>query len=109
MAAPCPCCGCDAVGGAAAHRLRQALAGDDLDGAITLGLLEDRIACPACSPACRAGLEAARQARQRALAARERYRARGLRLARRERERAARAAPPAAARPGGATPAAAAA
>ena len=104
MAAPCPCCACDAVAGAAAHRLREALADDDLDGAITLGLLEDRIACPACSPECRAGLEAARQAGQRALAARERYRARGLRLARRERERAARRAPPGDAAPDGATP-----
>src|SRR5690606_41233207 len=71
MAARCLCCACDAVAGVAAHGLREARAGDDLDGAITLGLLEDRIACPACSPECRAGLEAARRARQRALAARE--------------------------------------
>jgi len=62
---------------------------------MTLGLLEDGVACASCSGDCRAALAAAREGRLRALAARERFRARALRLQRRERERAARRKPPA--------------
>lgn len=93
MAPRCPCCGCSDAAGAPAHRLQAALADDDLDRAMTLGLLEPGNACTACSEACRATLAAARNARQQALAARERFRARAARLARRERERSARRKP----------------
>jgi Na+-translocating ferredoxin:NAD+ oxidoreductase RnfC subunit len=85
----CPACGCDAAAGAPAHALQAALRDDDLDAAIALGLL-DAIGCGDCSTACRAALQAARDARLRALAARERFRARNARLARRQRERTER-------------------
>ena len=91
--AGCPCCGCRAAGGERAHAIAAALRDDDLDRAMTLGLLDgDNVpaACAACAPDCRARIEAARAARMAALAARERHRARALRLARRERERAER-------------------
>lgn len=93
MAGFCPDCRCTAPEGAQAHAILAALAGDDLDAALRLGLLETA-ACPACAPACRQRLQDARTARLRALAARERHRARQARLARlRERRAAARAAP----------------
>lgn len=93
-------CGCADARGAAAHAIVAALAQDDLDGAIALGLLSenfgDGIACRRCTDACMRALCSAREARLRALAARERYRARNLRLQRRADERAAqRAAAPA--------------
>jgi len=90
--AACVQCGCAAAEGEAAHRIVAALAIDDLDGAIEAGLL-DAIECSACTPACRAALVHAREERQRALAARERFRDRALRLARRQRERDAKRAP----------------
>lgn len=92
--AGCPGCGC--VLDAPAHALVAALARDDLDGALDLGLL-DTAGCPACSDACRTPLLAARDERRSALAARARYDARRARLVRRAAEKAAaRAAPPAA-------------
>jgi multidrug efflux pump subunit AcrA (membrane-fusion protein) len=93
---PCPACGCDAAPGASAHAVQVALHGDDFDAAIALGLLDEAIACPHCSTACRDALQAAREARLRALAARERFRARDARLARKQRERAERRKPVAA-------------
>jgi hypothetical protein len=92
LMADCVQCGCAAAEGDAAHRIVAALTVDDLDGAIDAGLL-DAIDCSACTPACRATLTHARDERQRALAARERFRDRALRLARRQRERDARRAP----------------
>jgi hypothetical protein len=89
----CPCCGCADAAGVRAHAIAAALREDDLDGAIALGLLEPASECAACTPACRAQVDAARGARLQALAARERHRARALRLERRERERAERRKP----------------
>jgi hypothetical protein len=66
-----------------------ALVEDDLDGAIQSGLLADHV-CDGCTPACTAMLLDRRNARQFALAARERFRAREARLARRQQERTAR-------------------
>lgn len=90
-------CGCADPHGAAAHAIAAALAADDLDGAIDAGLLREDFACMLvcgqCTPACaRISLDA-RDARLRALAARERYRARSQRLQRRADERAAQRAP----------------
>lgn len=90
---PCPACGCDAATGASAHAVQEALRVDDLDAAIALGLLDGVVACPHCSTACRDALQAARETRLRALAARERFRARDARLARKQRERAERRRP----------------
>jgi hypothetical protein len=90
---PCPACGCDAAPGASAHAVQVALHGDDFDAAIALGRLDEAIACTHCSTACRDALQAAREARLRALAARERFRARDARLARKQRERAERRRP----------------
>lgn len=87
MSMPCPICRCDSD--APAHAIAGALAIDDLDRALALGLL-DAGACPHCSEACRGRFEQARDERLAALAARERYRARQARLARRAAERAAR-------------------
>ncbi|QWF19730.1 hypothetical protein [Lysobacter capsici] len=87
------------MSGAAAHAIAIALAADDLDRAITLGLLQGEHApvCAHCAPQCRQAMREAREQRLRALAARERYRARDARLQRRADERAAqRAAAPAA-------------
>ncbi|WP_074866668.1 hypothetical protein [Lysobacter enzymogenes] len=79
--------------------MARALADDDLDAAIALGLLDadfDRTCvCIACAPECAQRSRDARQARLRALAARERYRARDRRLQRRAEERAAQRAAPA--------------
>lgn len=79
---PCPACSDHAL-----HALAEALAMDDIDNALTLGLLASRpegMADPC--PECRTRMQlviAARDDRLRALAARERYRARQLRLAER--------------------------
>lgn len=93
MSTPCPACSCSAD--SPAHAIAGALAVDDLDRALALGLLQ-AAACGDCSEACRARVVHARDARLAALAARERYRARQARLARREAERVARRRGPAA-------------
>ncbi|WP_331250643.1 hypothetical protein [Lysobacter silvisoli] len=96
MSAACRC-GCTREH--PAHAMVAALAQDDVDGALRLGLL-DSDACDDCSDDCRGGLIDARDARLRALQARERYRARDARLQRRVQERAAlRNAAPVAATP----------
>ena len=81
----CPACACRDPRGAVAHAIVAALADDDLDKAIDLGLLETH-ACPACEAFCTDALNAARETRLRALAARERFRARNARLQRRAEE-----------------------
>lgn len=89
MSAAAPCrCGCARADGAAAHAIVAALAADDLDRALSLGLL-DAAVCAGCAPECTTMLIDARVARSKALAARARYRARNARLARRAQERAA--------------------
>ena len=93
--ATCPACGCTDAAGAHAHAIAAALLDDDLDHAMTLGLLEP-VACSSCTGDCSEWLRDAREARMRALAARERHRVRQARLERRAAERAARRAPPAA-------------
>ena len=92
MSLPCPVCHCDAAASDATHAIVAVLARDDLDRAIELGLLT-ATPCEHCDPACTTTLLSARNARLRALAARDRYRARNARLQRREAERAARRAP----------------
>jgi hypothetical protein len=87
----CLVCGCAHPLGAGAHAIVAALADDDLDQAMTLGLLE-QVPCVACTTACTLQLQRARDARLRALAARDRYRARNARLQRRAAERMARRA-----------------
>lgn len=87
MSTPCPVCICGSD--APAHVIAGALAIDDLDRALALGLL-DAGPCPHCSEACRGRFEQARDERLAAFAARERYRARQARLAGRAAERAAR-------------------
>jgi Na+-translocating ferredoxin:NAD+ oxidoreductase RnfC subunit len=90
-------CGCASPQGAAAHAIVAALAADDLDRAIELGLLKN-VGCESCDAPCRSRLIEARQARLTALAARERHRVREARLQRRqaERDRQRQAARPAA-------------
>jgi hypothetical protein len=85
-------CGCGDPRGARIHRIVDALALDDMDGAIDAGLLATD-ACPGCAPACASALAAARDGRRGALAARDRFRARQARLLRRRQERLARRAP----------------
>ena len=75
--------------------LLAALHADDLDAALSLGLL-DAQPCPTCTPECSTHLLAARDARRFALAARERYRSRTTRLARIKTEREAARRPHAA-------------
>lgn len=84
---PCPVCACTRVEGAPAHAIGAALVADDLDRAIELGLLTNP-GCTGCSDACSKMMTSARDARVRALAARERFRAREARLQRRADERA---------------------
>jgi hypothetical protein len=84
MASACPLCAC--VEAHPAHAVLAALREDDLDAAIGLGLL-DALPCPRCTSDCASTLIAVRDARLRALAARERFRAREQRLARRAAER----------------------
>src|SRR3546814_1098653 len=69
--ATCPACGCTDAAGAHAHAIAAALIDDDLDRAMTLGLLEP-VACSACTDDCSKRLRQAREARPRELAARER-------------------------------------
>lgn len=86
-AAPCPACADTAL-----RAIADALAMDDLDRAMTLGLLDARTEdvaerCAVCR--ARAGIVlAARDERLRALATRERFRARQNRLAARAAARA---------------------
>lgn len=78
----CPVCGCGHRQGAAAHAIAAAVAADDVDQAIELGLL-DHTACAKCAPQCVERVQRIRDERLNALAARERYRARQTRLQRR--------------------------
>lgn len=97
---PCPNCTCASACpvGLPTAALLAALQADDVDRALSLGLL-DCTGCGDCSRACDAGvpvaqtLIAARDDRRRALAARERFRARASRLERRAAERAAKRMP----------------
>ena len=89
MVATCPACGCTQAQNLATHAVRAALVEDDLDRALTLGLL-DVATCEGCDHACTMALLGAREARVRALAARDRFRAREARLERRRQERADR-------------------
>jgi hypothetical protein len=103
MQSPGACaCGCRQPGSIAAHRIAEVLAHDDLDRAMTAGLLECE-PCEGCTPACRASLLAARDSRRFALAARERFRSREARLARRQAERRGAPAPTPPATPAHAT------
>ncbi|WP_460730957.1 hypothetical protein [Lysobacter rhizosphaerae] len=94
MTSPCPVCGCNERRSVVAHAIAAAVAEDDLDRAIELGLLEIA-SCEHCDAACSARVMAARDDRLTALGARERYRARQARLQRRAQERAAARATPA--------------
>ena len=90
-------CGCREGAGATAHEVLAALRDDDVDRALEAGLL-DCEPCAGCTPECTQLLQAARDARRAALAARDRYRARMLRIEQRAAARAARrakAGPPA--------------
>jgi len=87
--AACPACGCTHAQNIATHAVRAALVEDDLDRALTLGLLAVPI-CEGCDHACTMALLDAREARVRALAARDRFRDREVRLERRRQERADR-------------------
>jgi hypothetical protein len=89
VGAACPACGCTHAQNIATHAVRAALVEDDLDRALTLGLL-DVATCEGCDHACTTALLGAREARVRALAARDRFRAREVRLERRRQERADR-------------------
>jgi hypothetical protein len=89
VVAACPACGCTHAQNIATHAVRAALLQDDLDRALTLGLLDVAI-CEGCDHACTMALLGAREARIRALAARDRFRAREARLERRRQERADR-------------------
>jgi hypothetical protein len=89
VAAACPACGCTHAQNVATHAVRAALVEDDLDSALTLGLLDVTV-CDSCDDACTMALRGARDARIRALAARDRFRAREARLERRRQERADR-------------------
>jgi len=81
---PCPTCSCTDTH--PTHAILAALREDDFDAAIESGLFEVQ-PCPHCAASCSALLASARDERQRALAARERFRAREARLARRAAER----------------------
>jgi hypothetical protein len=86
-AADCPHCDDQAL-----SALADAVAADDIDRAIALGLLDFAPPAAACE-SCIARIETivhARDVRLRALAARERYRARQMRLAERAELRAHR-------------------
>jgi Na+-translocating ferredoxin:NAD+ oxidoreductase RnfC subunit len=89
VVAACPACGCTHAQNIATHAVRTALVEDDLDRALTLGLL-DVTTCEGCDDACTMALLGARAARVRALAARDRFRTREARLERRRQERADR-------------------
>jgi hypothetical protein len=89
VVAACPACGCTHARNNATHAVRAALVEDDLDRALTLGLLDVPI-CAGCDQACTMALLGARQARILALAARDRFRAREARRERRTQEQADR-------------------
>jgi len=86
VVAACPACGCTHARNIATHAVRAALVEDDIDRALTLGLLDVSI-CEGCDQPCTMALLDAREARIRALAARDRFRAREARLERRRQER----------------------
>jgi hypothetical protein len=86
VVAACPACGCTHAQNIATHAVRAALVEDDIDRALTLGLLDVSI-CEGCDQPCTMALLDAREARIRALAARDRFRAREARLERRRQER----------------------
>ena len=86
MALQCPHCGCASTSNGGAHGLLVLLDGDDIDAALTQGLLAAQ-PCPGCAAGCNAQLTAARNARYDALAARDRHLARETRLQRRKAER----------------------
>jgi len=88
----CPHCACISPDGAQAHAVLASLGMDDIDAALSQGLL-DGVPCPACNASCDALLATAREARQIALAARDRHRARAVRLQRRRTERDAARVP----------------
>ena len=97
VAHPICACGCADPRGATAHMIALALAADDLDRAITFGLIDPtrddhEPVCTHCTPQCMQITRDARTQRLRALAARERYRARDARLQRRADQRAAQRA-----------------
>ena len=94
MSADCPyCASASEPDHAAVATLLAAIAADDLDAAIDLGLLQFElqpgVPCADCGPAI-ARLVAARDARRSAFAARERHRRRDARLAQRIEANAAR-------------------
>ena len=94
MSTACPYCGsAHERDRAAVAALLAAIASDDLDAAIELGLLQFELRsgapCADCGPDI-ARLVAARDARRSALAARERHRRRDARLAQRAEANAAR-------------------
>lgn len=93
MTAACSACSCilATADSRTAHDVLAALTMDDLDRALASGLL-DCGGCTGCSDACNAQITAARDARLRTLAARERYRARSARLQQRAAGRAAQRA-----------------
>ena len=84
MPTECPLCNC--TESHPAHAILAALREDDLDASIERGLL-DAMPCPSCNADCASQMIATRDARLRALGARERFRAREARLARRAAER----------------------
>ena len=94
MSTACPyCSSAHERDRAAVAALLAAIASDDLDAAIELGLLQfelrSEMPCADCGPDI-ARLVAARDARRSALAARERHRRRDARLAQRAEANAAR-------------------
>ena len=107
MTSSCPYCACISPNGAQAHAILTLLAADDIDAALTQGLL-DALPCPNCDAPCNALLSTARETRQIALAARDRHRARAVRLQRRKAERDAARVPKASPTQAPALPAAAA-
>lgn len=86
----CPVCGCNSPACPQAHAVQVALEDNDLDLALARGLLDERLACTHCTARCQSLLQAAADARRKALAARERFSARQTRLAKRRQEREAK-------------------
>ena len=92
MSASCRYCGCKDACGAKQHAILDALAADDVDRALDLGLMAVE-PCPGCKATCHLPVIEARAARKYALDARERYRKRLARLQRLAEEQKARRAP----------------
>ncbi|KAB8193348.1 hypothetical protein FKV24_006705, partial [Lysobacter maris] len=88
MSGPCRLCGCKDASGAKQHAMLDALAADDVDRAIDLGLMAAE-PCPCCKPTCHLPLVQARAALKHAHDARDRYRERMARLQRLADEREA--------------------